>query len=56
MYGAEIWTITKVIKIRIEAFELRAARRMLNISWTEKVTKKEALLRKKMKQRLFTII
>ena len=56
LYGAETWTITKVMKTRIEAFELWAYRRMLKISWTEKVTNKEVLSRMKMKKRLFTII
>ena len=56
LYGGETWTITKVMKTRIQAFELRAYRMMLKISWTEKVTNKEAILRMKMKKRLFTII
>ena len=54
LYGAETWTITKVMKTRIEAFELWAYRRMLKISWTEKVTNKGVL--SSMKKRLFTII
>ena len=32
LYGAETWTITKVMKTRIEAFELWDYRRMLKIS------------------------
>ena len=56
LYGAETWTITKVMKTRIEAFELWAYRRMLKISWTQKVTNKEVLSRMKMKKRLLTII
>ena len=49
LYGAETWTITKVMKTRIEAFELWAYR-------PRKVTNKEVLSRMKMKKRLFTII
>ena len=56
LYSAETWTITKVMKTHIEAFELWAYRRMLKISWTEKVTNKEVLSRMKMKKHLFTII
>ena len=56
LYGAETWTITKVMKTHIEAFELWAYRRMLKISWTEQVTNKEVLSRMKMQKRLFTII
>ena len=56
LYGAETWTITKVMKTCIEAFELWGYRRMLKISWTEKVTNKEVLSRMKMKKHLFTII
>ena len=56
LYGAETWTITKVMKTCIEAFELWAYGRMLKISWTEKVKNKEVLSRMKMKKHLFTII
>ena len=56
MYDAETWAITKVMKARAEAFDLRAYRRMLNISWTEKITNKEVLSRMKLRQRLFTMI
>ena len=52
----ETWTITKVMKTRIEAFELLAYRRLLKISRTEKVTNKEVLSRMKRKKRLFTIL
>ena len=52
--GAETWTITKVMKTCIEAFELWTYRRMLKISRTE-VTNKEVLSRMKMKKRLCTI-
>ena len=56
LYDAETRTITKVMKTRIEAFELWAYRRMLKIAWAEKVTNKQVLSRMKMKKRLFTII
>ena len=45
LYGAETWTITKVMKTRIEAFELWAYRRMLKISWTETSQKQGSLIK-----------
>ena len=56
LYGAETWTITKVMKTHIEAFELWDYRKVLKISWTEKVTNNKVLSRMKMKKHLFTII
>ena len=45
MYGSESWTITIEIKKRIEAFEMWCYRRMLKISWTDKITNQEVLRR-----------
>ena len=56
LHGAETWTISKVMKTRIEAFKLWPYRRMLKISWTEKITNKEVLSRMKLKKRLFSIV
>ena len=42
-YGAEGWTLQKDDERRLEAAEMRCYRRMLQISWTEKRTKKSIL-------------
>ena len=44
-YGAEIWTITKPLLSRLDAFEMWVYRRVLKISWTEKITNEEVLRR-----------
>ena len=44
------------MKTRVETFEVWAYRRILKISWTEKLINKEVLSRMEMKKRLFTII
>jgi len=38
LYGAETWSITKAIERRIDAFDQRCLRRILNITWSECVT------------------
>ena len=45
LYAAETWTLTKVSKMLLEAFEMWTWQRMLKISWTEKVTNEEVLVR-----------
>ena len=45
LYGCEAWTIKEDIRKRIEAFEMWTYRRMLSISWTQKVTNAEVLRR-----------
>ena len=42
-YGAETWTITKYLLSRLYAFEMWVYRRVLKISWTEKITSEEVL-------------
>ena len=44
-YGAETWTITKYLLSRLNAFEMWVYRRVLKISWTEKITNEEVLRR-----------
>ena len=44
-YGAETWTITKSLLSRLDAFEMWVYRRVLTISWTEKITNEEVLRR-----------
>ena len=45
LYGSESWTMTKADRRRIDAFEMWCWRRVLRISWTERVTNKEVLAR-----------
>ena len=44
-YRAETWTITKSLLSRPDAFEMWVYRRVLKISWTEKITNEEVLRR-----------
>ena len=43
--GAETWTITKSLLSRLDAFEMWVYRRVLKISWTDKITNEEVLRR-----------
>ena len=38
LYGCETWTISKVMKDRLEAAEMWILRRMLRILWTARMT------------------
>ena len=42
-YGSEAWTYSKVIKEKLHAFEMWCYRRILKISWMERVTNKKVL-------------
>ena len=42
-YGAEIWTITKSLLSILDACEMWVYRRVLKISWTEKIANEEVL-------------
>ena len=44
-YATETWTITKSLLSRLDAFEMWVYRRVLKISWTEKITNEEVLRR-----------
>ena len=44
-YGAETWTIKKSLLSRLDAFEMWVYRRVLKISWMEKITNEEVLRR-----------
>ena len=44
-YGAETWTMTKSLLSRLDAFEMWVYRRVLKISWTDKITNEEVLRR-----------
>jgi len=43
LYAAETWTMTRADKERLEAFEMWIGRRMLKISWVDKVSNAEVL-------------
>ncbi|KAI5752582.1 hypothetical protein M8J77_018365 [Diaphorina citri] len=45
LYGVEAWTLNKSCERKLEAFEMWTYRRILKISWTERVTNTEALRR-----------
>ena len=55
-YGVETWAITESMAKRLSAFEMWSYRRMLRLSWTEKVSNEEVLERAKIKKRLYNII
>jgi uncharacterized protein YutD len=44
-YGCESWTWNKIMRKKVDAFEMWCYRRMLKKSWTDKVTNKEVLRR-----------
>ena len=56
LYGAETWTLTQAEKKRIEAFEMWVWRRMLKISWTEKISNEEVLMRVEEQRSILNII
>jgi len=39
LYGCETWTIKMEVKRRLRAFEIWCYRRILRISWMDRVTK-----------------
>jgi len=45
LYGAKTWTLTKATSNKLDAFELWLYRRILRITWTEKITDIEVLCR-----------
>ncbi len=45
LYGAEVWTIKKADQNKLEAFEMRCYRKVLNISWQDKIRNDEVLAR-----------
>ena len=55
-YGCEAWTISKEIQNKINAFECWICRRVLKISWTEKVSNKEVLQRMGINMHLINFI
>ena len=55
-YGSEAWTINKEVRDKIIAFECWVYRRVLKISWKDRVSKKEVLERIGIKMRLLSSI
>ena len=45
MYGAESWTINRAMKRKLDAAEMWFYRRMLRVSWRDRVTNEEVLRR-----------
>ena len=52
LYNSEIWTLTKSKENKINAFQHKILRKILNIKWPKKITNEE--LMKKTKQRNWT--
>ena len=55
-YGAETWTISENMAKRLSAFEMWCYRRMLRISWTDKMTNEEVLEKVEIDERLYITI
>ncbi|XP_072933758.1 uncharacterized protein [Epargyreus clarus] len=56
LYGCEAWTIKEDLRKRIEAFEMWTYRRLLSISWTQKVTNVKILERVGQKRALMLTV
>ena len=56
LYGCESWTINKEIERRLEATEMWFIRRMLRISWIDRVTNEDVLKKAGINRSLMTII
>uniref|UniRef100_A0A8D8SHV0 Craniofacial development protein 2 n=1 Tax=Cacopsylla melanoneura TaxID=428564 RepID=A0A8D8SHV0_9HEMI len=56
LYGVETWTLTEATTNKLRAFELWLYRRMLRISWIQKITNAEVLRRMNKEAELVNII
>ena len=56
LYGCETWTISKVMKDRLEAAEMWILRRMLRIPWTARMTNTEVRERAGVKKEIIATI
>ena len=56
LYGCETWTISKVMRDRLEAAEMWLLRRMLRIPWTAKMTNEEVRERAGVKREVIATI
>ena len=43
LYGVETWTVSQLSKKRLEAFEMWTIRRLLRISWAERISNERVL-------------
>ena len=56
LYGSESWTVKKSDEKKIEAFEMWGWRRVLRISWKEKVSNKLVLVYAQPKMSLMSLV
>ena len=56
LYGAETWTLNKTLKSKIEAAEMWFYRRMLKISWVDRISNEEVLRRVNMPRTMLKVI
>ena len=56
IYGCETWSISSVMQKRLEATEMWFSRKMLKISWTEKISNERELTITNVKQKLLQTI
>ena len=56
LYGCETWTISRSMEKRLEAAEMWMWRRVLNVSWTERVRNERILERMGTERELLTTI
>ena len=56
LYGCETWTISKVMRDRLEAAEMWLLRRMLRIPWTARMTNEEVRERAGVKREVIATI
>ena len=54
--GCKSWNINKESKIKLKAMEMRIWRRMLKVSWTQRVKNEEIMRRVKTKRELMTSV
>ena len=55
-YGAECWVLKASDKKRLESFEMWCYKRVLRISWTEKITNEEVLEKINCERRLINVL
>ena len=52
LYGAETWRVTSAMVKRLETFEMLICRRMVKMSWSDKISNKEMLRRANVNRQL----
>ena len=56
IHEVETWTVATTLEKRLEAFEMCSYRKMLKLSWPEKVKNEEVLQRMNEKRKLINIL